>query len=109
MKISVACYTVILFLILQGCSNKAEKEAIKVMTVNVRYDNPGDSVNAWPNRIPLFFSCINDENPDIIGMQEVLWNQYEIMDSVLSTLLFSRGWSGRRCKGEAEIRTHCFS
>ena len=54
------------------------------MTLNVRYDNPGDSINAWPNRASQVCNFIKDEKPDILGMQEVLWHQYEVLDSVLS-------------------------
>jgi endonuclease/exonuclease/phosphatase family metal-dependent hydrolase len=53
------------------------------MTLNVRYDNPRDSVNAWPNRASQVCSFILSEKPDILGMQEVLWRQYEVLDSVL--------------------------
>jgi endonuclease/exonuclease/phosphatase family metal-dependent hydrolase len=66
-----------------GCSQGPDKESINVMTINVRYDNPDDSINAWPNRIPLFCRFISEEKPDILGMQEVLWHQYALMDSVL--------------------------
>jgi endonuclease/exonuclease/phosphatase family metal-dependent hydrolase len=74
---------VIIYLLVIGCSHSKKKDAIKVMTMNVRYDNPDDSLNAWPNRIPLICSCISKEKPDIMGMQEVLWHQYQTMDSVM--------------------------
>jgi endonuclease/exonuclease/phosphatase family metal-dependent hydrolase len=80
------CATAVVFIfsfLLFGCSHVKDKNAIKVMTLNVRYDNPDDSINAWPNRIPLFCRFISEEKPDILGMQEVLWHQYEVMDSVL--------------------------
>ena len=73
---------VIIYLLASGCSHSEKKDAIKVMTMNVRYDNPDDSINAWPNRIPLICSFMSKEKPDIIGMQEVLWHQYQAMDSV---------------------------
>lgn len=57
--------------------------AIDVMTFNIRYDNPGDSVNAWPNRAAMVAAFINEQIPDLIGMQEVLWNQYEYLHSVV--------------------------
>lgn len=78
------CMIVIMAFFMFGCSDKQEKGAIKVMTLNIRYDNPHDSLNAWPNRIPIFFKFISEEKPDIIGMQEVLWHQYEVMDSVMT-------------------------
>ncbi len=66
-------YSIIISLyVLTGCSRNSEKNAIKVMTLNVRYDNPGDSINAWPNRATMVCNFIVDEKPDILGMQEVL-------------------------------------
>ena len=82
MKIYVTIVGVIFSLLLCGCSHVKDKDSIKVMTLNVRFDNPDDSINAWPNRIPLFCRFISEEKPDILGLQEVLWHQYEVMDSV---------------------------
>jgi endonuclease/exonuclease/phosphatase family metal-dependent hydrolase len=84
MKKFTLCFIVIYFSFLTGCSHRSEKNAIKVMTLNVRYDNPDDSINAWPNRKLQVCNFILNEKPDIIGMQEVLWKQYEVLDSVLS-------------------------
>jgi endonuclease/exonuclease/phosphatase family metal-dependent hydrolase len=67
---------------LSGCSNSA-RDAIKVMTLNLRYDNPDDSANAWTRRIPVVCDFLVDERPDLLGMQEVLYHQYELLDTVL--------------------------
>jgi len=83
----------IFLLVLAGCSGKREKDALKVMTMNVRYDNPGDSLNSWPNRASMVCDFILDEKPDIFGLQEVLWNQYAVLDSVLSE--YESAGSGR--------------
>jgi len=77
------CFVVIFFSALAGCSHKEVKNSIKVMTMNVRYDNPADSINAWPKRAAQVCSFLLKESPDIIGMQEVSWNQYQVLDSVL--------------------------
>jgi endonuclease/exonuclease/phosphatase family metal-dependent hydrolase len=83
MKNLIASAFIIFSLLLCGCSPREDKDSVKVMTMNVRYDNPDDSINAWPNRIPLFSRVISEEKPDLLGLQEVLWHQYEAMDSVL--------------------------
>jgi endonuclease/exonuclease/phosphatase family metal-dependent hydrolase len=83
MKKSAAIVGIILSLSICGCSHRKDKDSVKVMTLNVRYDNPADSINAWPERLPLFCRFISEEKPDILGMQEVLWSQYMVMDSVL--------------------------
>jgi len=54
-------------------------EDIKVMTLNIRFDNPRDSINAWPNRAAMVAVFIDDQIPDLFGMQEVLWHQYEYL------------------------------
>jgi len=75
---------IILLVLLPGCNRKQDSDTIKVMTFNIRYDNPRDSINAWPNRAPFLCRFIGDEMPDLIGMQEALDHQYEYMDSVLT-------------------------
>jgi len=56
---------------------------IDVMTFNIRYDNPHDSANAWPNRAAMVAVFIDEQIPDLIGMQEVLWHQYEYLHTVV--------------------------
>lgn len=71
--------TAILFI---SCAGEESGE-IDVITFNIRFDNLGDSINAWPNRAPLVAGFINDQIPDLLGMQEVLWHQYRYLDSAL--------------------------
>jgi endonuclease/exonuclease/phosphatase family metal-dependent hydrolase len=73
---------VIFLLFINGCSHKSGENNIKVMTLNIRYDNPADSIYAWPKRATQVFNFIKNEKPDIVGMQEVLWHQYKALDSV---------------------------
>lgn len=75
---------ILLPFVLHGCSHDSDKEALKVMTFNIRYDNPRDSANAWPNRVPVVCNFLKSEKPDLIGMQEVLYQQYQVLDSALS-------------------------
>jgi endonuclease/exonuclease/phosphatase family metal-dependent hydrolase len=84
MKKLVTYFIIFFLLILAGCTGKSDKNAIKVMTLNVRYDNPRDSLNAWPNRAEIVCKFIREESPDLLGMQEVLWHQYEVLDSALT-------------------------
>ena len=74
----------ILLLVTAGCSRESNKDTVKVMTLNVRYDNPRDSVNAWPYRASQVCNFIKAEKPDLLGMQEVLWHQYLVLDSLLT-------------------------
>ncbi len=50
--------------------------ALRLMTFNVRYENPGDGgVHEWRQRISFAVRMIARENPDIIGVQEALHGQ----------------------------------
>ncbi len=63
---------------------------ISVMSLNLRYDNPGDGPNAWPLRKDLVAATILFHEADIVGMQEALRGQ--ITD--LEGLLPGYGWFG---------------
>lgn len=56
---------------------------LKVMSFNVRYDNPGDGENNWKNRSELVGEAIKFYDADIVGTQEVLHNQLEDMKAYL--------------------------
>lgn len=44
-------------------------------TFNIRYDNPGDSLNNWKYRKDSVAKYISGKDFDVLGMQEVLYNQ----------------------------------
>lgn len=74
---------------------------LKVMTYNIRYDNAGDSINSWSNRILKMETLLNKHNADIIGFQEVLNNQLNDLEKILSG--FGHAGVGRddgKIKGE---------
>jgi endonuclease/exonuclease/phosphatase family metal-dependent hydrolase len=50
-------------------------QTVKVMTYNIRYDNPGDGINQWNKRKDKVVALIKKYNPDIIGIQEALLHQ----------------------------------
>jgi endonuclease/exonuclease/phosphatase family metal-dependent hydrolase len=66
-----------------SCATQEVRD-IDVISFNIRLDTPRDSINAWPNRAPLVAGFINDQIPDLLGMQEVLWHQYQYLDSALT-------------------------
>jgi endonuclease/exonuclease/phosphatase family metal-dependent hydrolase len=56
----------------------AQKQ-LHVMTFNIRFDNPKDAPNDWPNRVDKVTSQILFHEADIIGFQEALYHQIEDM------------------------------
>lgn len=52
-------------------------EPVDVMSFNIRYDNPEDSLNNWQYRKYRVANAIHFYDVDIVGMQEVLNNQLE--------------------------------
>ncbi|MFZ5517650.1 MAG: endonuclease/exonuclease/phosphatase family protein [Candidatus Zhuqueibacterota bacterium] len=77
-------------LLLNSCATPQLDSELSVMTFNIRYNNPNDGVNAWPNRKALAAGAILERDIDIIGMQEVLKSQLDDLDS----LLFDYDWCG---------------
>lgn len=72
----------ILFL-LMGICQMVDAQSVKVMSYNIRFDNPGDGENAWPNRIQKVAHVIQKYDPDLIGIQEALHYQLEDLIRVL--------------------------
>lgn len=64
----------IALLIVSACSKTACTNT-RVMTFNVRYDNPADSMNNWKYRKVSIGEMIRYYHPDIWGGQEVLHHQ----------------------------------
>lgn len=59
-------------------------QSFQVMTYNIRYDNPADSVNAWPNRKHKVFELLKKYDPDLLGLQEVLHHQLSEITGAIS-------------------------
>jgi endonuclease/exonuclease/phosphatase family metal-dependent hydrolase len=75
-------FYLILVLILMSATafaQSAEKNtpSLRVMSFNVRNSGAKDGPNAWSLRKELFFSTIEQFNPDLLGTQEVLADQYD--------------------------------
>ena len=62
----------------------------RVMSFNIRYDNPGDGEHAWPNRRDLVSQIILFHGTDLLGVQEALEHQVRQLDEALAGF----GWVG---------------
>ena len=61
----------------QADGQHGSPKEIRVMSFNVRNSGAKDGLNDWQHRKGLFFSTIEQFNPDLLGTQEVLANQYD--------------------------------
>lgn len=77
-----------------------EAVSLRVMTFNVRYASPNDGVNLWENRRALTLKTIVDQQPDLIGMQELLLGQATWLKSQLPHhAWFGKGRNGNEVDG----------
>jgi endonuclease/exonuclease/phosphatase family metal-dependent hydrolase len=74
----------VLFLLLIVYNRMNAQHELNVMTFNIRYNNPGDSINAWPNRKFYVSSQILFHKAHIVGVQEALHEQITDMAKELS-------------------------
>lgn len=61
----------------------ADPPRLRVMSFNLRYDNPGDGDDSWSRRKEMLVDCIKAANPDLLGIQEGLAGQVEYLSSQL--------------------------
>src|SRR5688572_29417739 len=64
------------------------QDYLNVMTFNIRYNNPGDSANAWPFRKDKVASQILFHQAHIVGMQKALHGQISDLQERLSQYKF---------------------
>jgi endonuclease/exonuclease/phosphatase family metal-dependent hydrolase len=71
------------FIILLFTCSLAISQNIRVITYNIRFNNPDDGVNAWPNRSQQVSALLDFHQADIFGLQEALIGQIEDIQAAL--------------------------
>lgn len=61
----------------------AEEKRVRVMSFNIRYNEPRDGVNAWPNRKQKVADVIRFHKADLVGVQEAQIGQLEDLEKLL--------------------------
>lgn len=77
----------------KSASGVAAGTPLRVMTFNLRYNNPGDGINAWPNRKAWVAKLIRFHDADVVGVQEALVGMLVDLDTLLPE--YSRVGVGR--------------
>ena len=72
-----------LFLILFALPVSLFSQQMNIITFNIRYNTPNDSMNAWPNRIEMVTGLLKFHEADIFGLQEALIGQIEDIQNKL--------------------------
>lgn len=62
---------------------QSKTSAIRVMSFNIRYDEPRDGVNAWSNRKQKVADVIRFHKADLVGVQEALLSQLRDLETML--------------------------
>ena len=76
-------------------------QELSVLTYNIKYDNPSDTINGWENRKDFLISQLNYNQPDIFGTQEGLYNQLnDIKNGMDNYSFFGVGRDDGNIKGE---------
>lgn len=95
---------------------EALSTTFSVMTYNIRFDNPSDSIHAWPNRRAEVVAFLRSRHPDILCVQEALDSQVrDLRDGLVSYAHRGVGRDDGASRGEYcavffdETRFECLS
>ena len=73
---------------------------INIITYNIRYNNPGDGVNAWPNRKDNVKALVKFHDADILCVQEALAEQFDALSENTDFDFVGVGRDDGKRKGE---------
>lgn len=86
---------------MEMASDQPVELPVTVMTYNIRFNNPDDGPNAWPNRRQALIDLISNYDPDLFGVQEALIDQiHDINDGLGRYSWFGSGRDDGIAKGE---------
>lgn len=93
--------TLFLICLLMAFPVASQVHPLSVMTFNIRYDNPSDSLYNWNHRKDMVCGVFRKYKPDIAGLQEVLHSQLTCLkDSLKEYAWFGVGREDGDKKGE---------
>ena len=83
MRNLIRAAALLLAMLAAPASARPDTLSLQVMSWNMRLDLASDGDNAWAHRSALFASVLRYEQPDLIGMQEVLDHQKRDVEAAL--------------------------
>lgn len=79
----------------------APDNTLSIMSFNIRYGSAGDGPNHWKLRRDMVFSVLEDQQPDVVGLQEALGFQIrEIRNAVPGYTPIGVGRDDGKTQGE---------
>ena len=100
-RLPFARFVVLIVLLLLVNTERLSGQTFKVMTYNIRFDNPKDTPHIWPNRLPLITDLLLQNDLDIVGFQEALHHQVEDLSAALKNFVWvGQGRDDGKLKGE---------
>lgn len=79
-------YLCLLLLATSLFSGYTQEDSFRVMSYNIRYDNPDDSLNSWKHRKDRVTDLIKFYKPDFLGIQEGLIHQVQHLNKHLTDM-----------------------
>lgn len=83
MRIGSARLSLCLLLFLVALPGSLRAQPARLLSLNIRYDNPGDMENAWEHRKNKMIDLFVHYEPALIGIQEGLLHQVEFINESL--------------------------
>jgi len=69
----------VLLLVAWASGGTGVTSAVRIITWNIRYDNPDDGVHAWPQRRDTLLSFVAQRHVDVLCIQEGLTHQVKFL------------------------------
>ncbi len=92
-------FAVTLLLLLFTPATLEADDSFKVVSYNIRYANPGDGADVWPNRVDAVAAVISEQ--DLAGLQEVTYPQLQDLQERLKDFdTYSVGRNDGKTSGE---------
>ncbi|GGI24258.1 endonuclease/exonuclease/phosphatase family protein [Pedobacter mendelii] len=92
-------FIICLFLAVGSFAQKKETP-INIITYNIRYNNPSDGINAWPNRKDNVKALAKFYDADILCVQEALADQFDALSEDTNFAFEGVGRDDGKRKGE---------
>lgn len=101
-RITLMLLAVVMLPLAMAGKDDKNREGIVAMSFNIRYSEAEDGTNSWQYRYPATAMMIDDQKPDVIGLQEALYEQFTYLKTAFdkSYSLIGVGREDGRKKGE---------